>query len=75
MSGSVVIPQPLPAMDEATEYRIRESAECYEIITSSGRSVLIFRDKNSAAHTVSLLNEAFHMGYKKGFRAGREHRS
>ena len=56
---------------EYTEYTMQESNGYFEVIASSGRTVLSFRDKNSASHYVVLLNEAYLAGYKSGYRAGR----
>lgn len=45
-----------------------------EIRNKAGRTIMVCRDQASAAHYLSLLNEAFQAGYKLGHRDGRKPR-
>lgn len=57
--------------DNHTEYRVETNQGRFEILNSAGRPVLRYRDMESASHYASLLNEAFKVGFKLGYRKGR----
>ena len=58
--------------DRDVVYSVRERDGRFEVCAASGRVIMVCHEDRSAAHYVSLLNEAFRAGYKKGYRAGRE---
>ncbi len=63
----------MPANNDEPQlaYTVQEHNARFEICTTSGRTVLVFADAGSASHYAALLNEAYHAGYKLGYREGR----
>jgi len=55
-------------------YSLAKKNGQFEIRNKSERSIMVCRDQASAAHYLSLLNEAFQAGYKSGYRDGRKSR-
>ncbi len=55
-------------------YNLSKKNEQFEINNKEGRTIMACRDQTSASHYLSLLNEAFQMGYKSGYRDGRKPR-
>ncbi len=43
----------------------------YLVVNGSGRVIMTCHDLNSASHYVTLLNEAFKVGYKLGYHDAR----
>ena len=64
------MPEPIDNPDDY--YVVREHDGRFEVRTASGRSIMLCGDSRSASHYASLLNEAFHTGFKMGYREGRE---
>lgn len=58
-------------MDDERPYEVRAEDDVYAVVDQNGREILRCRDKNSAAHYVVLLTEAFRRGYKLGYRAAK----
>jgi len=54
--------------ETTTPYSVSEHEGRYNIFTGSGRIIMTCGDTASAGHYASLLNEAFAVGYKQGFR-------
>jgi len=61
---------PVDSVDEPLAYRIRKQNGQFTIYVSSGRTIMLCNDEASACHYVALLNEAYHAGYKLGYREG-----
>jgi hypothetical protein len=57
--------------DPQLAYAVQQRNARFEVCTASGRTILVCGDEGSAAHYVSLLNEAHRAGYKLGYRNGR----
>ena len=52
-------------------YTVREQNGRFEVCAASARVIMVCADEGSALHYVSLLNEAHRVGYKLGYRDGR----
>jgi len=57
--------------DPSLAYAIREQNTRFEVCSTSGRTILVCDDEDSASHYATLLNEAYRAGYKLGYRDGR----
>ena len=57
--------------DPYLAYSVKEQNSRFEVCAASGRTILVCEDEGSASHYASLLNEAYHSGYKVGYRDGR----
>ena len=53
-------------------YTLLEHDQRFEVRNASSRVIMVCGDKGSAEHYALLLNEAFELGYKMGFRDGRD---
>ncbi|MEJ1298074.1 MAG: hypothetical protein RPU64_01630 [Candidatus Sedimenticola sp. (ex Thyasira tokunagai)] len=61
----------LPDSDTQKAYTLVEGENDTAVCSPSGRTIMVCADKQSASHYASLLNEAFNLGYKQGYRDGR----
>jgi len=63
----------MPANNDEPQlaYTVQEKNTRFEVCSASGRVVLVCGDEDSAAHYAALLNEAHQVGYKLGYRDGR----
>lgn len=52
-------------------YSVGEHNGRFAVYTASGRTIMVCDEKSSASHYVTLLNESYKAGYKRGFRDGR----
>ncbi len=50
-------------------YRIVQNDDEYRVQTGDGYVVVTCRDPHSAQHYASLLDQAYRVGYKAGYRA------
>lgn len=57
--------------DPELAYTVQQHNKRFEVRAASGRTILVCDDEGSASHYASLLNEAYRVGYKLGFRDGR----
>jgi hypothetical protein len=53
-------------------YRVEPQAEGYSVVSPPGRSIMDCRDEHSANHYAVLLTDAYRLGYRTGFREGRQ---
>lgn len=52
-------------------YTVQEQNNRFEVRAVSGRVIMNCTDEGSAFHYASLLNEAYRLGYKTGYKDGR----
>ena len=55
---------------EAGRYSTSSSEKGFEVRAPDGRVILRCSDEATARHYVVMLNEAYSIGYKAGFREG-----
>jgi len=58
-------------MDNAKAYQVRKNSDRYHVTNEFDRVILECRDEGSARHYATLLNQAYELGYKKGFKIAR----
>ena len=58
----------IPQKDRTPAYVIDERDDEYRVVDVSGRTLLVCRDAHSAEHYAALMNQAFEVGYKAGYR-------
>jgi len=58
-------------MDNAKAYQVLNNGDRYNVTNEFDRVILECRDEGSARHYATLLNQAYELGYKKGFKAAR----
>ena len=59
--------------DEAA-YRVRATADGFDVVFGDALVAVACRDRASAEHYASLLNQAYARGHRAGFRAGKGNR-
>lgn len=59
---------------ESHVYRVNERDAKFEVLSESGRVILLCENEPSALGYAVLLNEAFQSGYKRGYRDGKNTR-
>jgi hypothetical protein len=57
--------------ERAPAYEAVATGEGYEVRRDNGRVVMVCGDQGSAAQYAVMLNEAFDIGFKSGYRAAR----
>ncbi len=60
---------------ELQPYGVESRADRFEVRDLSGRTLLVCRDRGSAAEYAVLLNEAYRRGFRAGYRQGSPPRS
>jgi len=58
-------------MDPERYYQVIERQNAYHVIDGSGRSVIECSTEINAKHYAVLLSQAYYLGYKAGFSAGK----
>ena len=56
---------------DVEKYRVVGHSDKFEVRAPSGQTIMVCTDKASASHYADLLQRAFDVGYKQGFRQGR----
>jgi len=59
------------ARAETGPYEIAAREGRFEVCSGSGRTIVVCRDEGSAQQYAVLLNQAWALGYKAGYREGR----
>ena len=54
--------------DRAPAYVVEQKDNKHGVIDRSGRTILQCADAQNAMHYASLMNQAFEVGYKAGYR-------
>ena len=57
-------------MREDEHYRVSPSSGGFDVLGPDGRVILRCADEASARHYAVMLDEAYQLGYKAGFRDG-----
>ena len=57
--------------EDALAYQAVATEDKYEVRRDNGRVVMVCNDEGSAVQYAVLLNEAFDVGFKAGYRAAR----
>ena len=58
--------------NSSNTYRVKEQDGLFTVCAPSGRIMMTLSDAVSAAHYVTLLKEAYGVGYKQGYRDARK---
>jgi len=58
-------------MNNEKTYRVLFDNDRYHVTNEFNRVILECRDEGSAQHYATLLNQAYELGYKKGFKEAR----
>ena len=58
-------------MNNEKAYRVFCDSDKYNVTNEFNRIILECRDEGSAQHYATLLNQAYELGYKKGFKEAR----
>ena len=58
-------------MNNEKAYRVLFDSEKYNVTNEFNRVILECRDEGSAQHYATLLNQAYELGYKKGYKEAR----
>ncbi len=61
----------MPDTDDPPPYRVERDGAQFRIVTTDGSTALTCGDERSAEQYTVLMNEAWHRGYKAGFRKAR----
>ena len=56
---------------DSSPYRVKADVGRFEVVTDSGRSIVLCRDQQDAEQYAVLLVEAYERGFKAGFRSAR----
>jgi hypothetical protein len=62
----------MPIDDTTPTYVTKKQDGQYTVCAPSGRVMMTLSDPASAAHYVTLLKEAYGVGYKQGYRDARK---
>ena len=57
--------------EDSPAYQVIATEDKYEVRRDNGRVVMVCNDEGSAVQYAVLLNEAFGIGFKAGYRAAR----
>lgn len=60
-----------PDSDIQKTYTLMEREGGFAVCSPTGREIMFCADNFSASHYIALLNDAYKLGYKLGYRDGR----
>lgn len=56
---------------DSSAFVVSRSEDGFRVLRDNGRTVMVCADEGSARQYAALLNEAYGIGFKQGFRAAR----
>ena len=59
-------------VDEDLSYNVEQRDNVFAVVSPSGATIMDCRDQHSADHYAVLLTEAYRIGYRAGFREGKQ---
>jgi hypothetical protein len=57
--------------NEESSYQVEQREDVFKVLSPSGMTIMDCRDRHSAEHYAVLLTEAYRIGFRSGFRAGK----
>ena len=62
----------MPDDAEPDPYHVSPREGRFEVLDRTGRAVMVCHDEGSATNYAELLNQAYRMGYKAGYREAKK---